>query len=64
MGGRQMMTVREVAEELGLAPVTIRTWMAQRKVQYVRLGRSVRIMASEIRRLVDSGTVPPLERRR
>jgi excisionase family DNA binding protein len=64
MGDRQMKTVRQVAEELGLAPVTIRTWMAQRKLRYVRLGRAVRIPDTEVRRIVDSGTVPCLERRR
>ena len=64
MSDRQLKTVRQVAEELGLATVTIRTWMAQRRLRYVRLGRSVRIPDSEVRRIIDSGTVPSLERRR
>ena len=64
MNDQQLRTVRQVAEELGLATITIRTWMAQRKLKYVRLGRSVRIPAAEVRRIVDSGTVPTLERRR
>ena len=53
-------TVRETAEELGLSPATIRAWIHQRKIGYVRLGRAVRIPASEIRRLIEQGTVPPL----
>jgi excisionase family DNA binding protein len=64
MGEKQLRTVRQVAEELGLAPVTVRTWMAQRRLSYVRLGRAVRIPASEVQRILDSGTVPTLERRR
>jgi excisionase family DNA binding protein len=62
MGETQLRTVRQTAEELGLAMVTIRTWMAQRKLQYIRLGRSVRIPDAEIRRLIERGTVPSLER--
>jgi excisionase family DNA binding protein len=64
MNHLQLRTVRQVAEELGLATVTIRTWMAQRKLKYIKLGRSVRIPDSEVRRIVDAGTVPCLERRR
>lgn len=64
MSERQLRTVRQVAEELGLAPVTIRTWMAQRRLRYIRLGRAVRIPAGEIQRLIDAGTVPTLERKR
>jgi excisionase family DNA binding protein len=64
MNHLQLRTVRQVAEELGLATVTIRTWMAQRKLKYVKLGRSVRIPDSEVRRIIDTGTVPCLERRR
>jgi excisionase family DNA binding protein len=51
-------TVREAAEELGLSVATIRAWIQQRKICYVRLGRAVRIPASEIRRLIERGTVP------
>ena len=64
MSDRQLRTVRQVAEELGLAPVTIRTWMAQRRLRYIRLGRAVRIPVGEIQRLIETGTVPSLERRR
>jgi excisionase family DNA binding protein len=50
-------TVKEAAEELGLSPATIRLWIRQRKIGYVRLGRAVRIPPSEIRRIVERGTV-------
>ncbi len=62
MTEEQLKTVRQVAGELSMAPVTIRTWMAQRKLRYVRLGRAVRIPAAEVQRLIESGTVPNLER--
>ena len=51
-------TVREAADEMGLSPATLRAWIRQRRIGYMRLGRAVRIPAREIRRLVEDGTVP------
>ena len=53
-------TVQEAADELGLSPATIRAWIRQRRISYVRLGRAVRIPANEIRRIVERGTVPAI----
>ena len=50
--------VTKAAAELGLSIHTIRAWVAQRRIAYVRLGRSIRIPASEIRRLLEAGFVP------
>ena len=54
----QLRTVQHAAEQLGLAPVTIRTWMAARRISYVKLGRSVRIPQSEIYRVIEQGMTP------
>jgi excisionase family DNA binding protein len=51
-------TVQKAAEHLGLAPVTIRVWMASRRIGYVKLGRSVRVPQSEIHRLIEQGMTP------
>jgi excisionase family DNA binding protein len=56
-------TVHEAAAELGLSVHTIRAWIARRKIGSIRLGRAVRIPASEIARLVEQGTTPPLDER-
>jgi excisionase family DNA binding protein len=53
-------TVRQTADELGLSPATLRAWIRERRIGYVRLGRAVRIPASEIRRLIERGTVPAI----
>jgi excisionase family DNA binding protein len=50
-------TIAQTAEELGLSPATIRAWIRQRRIGYVRLGRAIRIPASEIQRIVERGTV-------
>jgi excisionase family DNA binding protein len=52
------LTVRQAAQELNVSIHTIRAWMAQRRLGYVRLGRAVRIPETEIRRLLERGTVP------
>jgi excisionase family DNA binding protein len=53
-------TVRQAADELGLSAATIRAWVRQRRIGYIRLGRAVRIPASEIHRLIEHGSVPPI----
>lgn len=58
-GGGPMLTVREVAERLGLRESTVRAWIAQRRIGVVRLGRAVRIPPEEVARLIAENTVPP-----
>jgi excisionase family DNA binding protein len=53
-------TVNQTAEELGLSPATLRAWIRERRIGFIRLGRAVRIPASEIRRLIERGTVPAI----
>ena len=55
----QPRTVEQAAKELSLSKATIRAWIAQRRLGHVRLGRAVRIPADEIRRLLETGYVPP-----
>jgi excisionase family DNA binding protein len=64
MKNEQARTVRETAEELGLSPATIRAWIRQRRIGYVRLGRAVRIPDREIQRIVERGTVPAIQHHR
>jgi excisionase family DNA binding protein len=55
--------VHEAADECGLSVHTIRSWIVKRKIEYMRLGRTVRIPAAEIRRIKATGTVPALRER-
>ncbi len=59
--GAQPRTVQQAAEELNVAPGTVRLWMTQRRLGFIRLGRAVRIPAEEIRRVLDKGFVPAIE---
>jgi len=57
-GSRQLLDVTEVAERLGVSPFTIRAWLRQRRLEYVKLGRRVLVPESVIRRFVEINTVP------
>ena len=51
-------TVQHAAAELTVSPHTLRAWITQRRIAHVKLGRAVRIPATEIERLIQQGTVP------
>ena len=57
--GAQPRTVEQAALELNLSRATIRAWIAQRRLGYVRLGRAIRIPVQEIQRVLEGGYVPP-----
>jgi len=63
MSGRDLRTVKEAALDLAVSEHTVRAWVATRKIGSVRLGRAVRIPATEIERLIELGTVPALDAR-
>jgi excisionase family DNA binding protein len=55
----KLLTVEDAANILGFKVVTLRKWIAMRKVGAVRVGaRSVRIPERELVRLIDAGRVP------
>src|SRR5262249_20409807 len=51
-------SIRQAAEELIVPIHTIRSWVVNRKIAHVRLGKSIRIPYSEIQRLLEQGMVP------
>ena len=51
------LTIREAAAALGLSNHTLRAWIAQRRLTYVRLGRSIRVLPSAIEDKLRRGTV-------
>lgn len=54
----RLLSVRQAAEMTGMAEVTVRTWLAQRRLERVKLGRSVRIPLDAILRKIAEGTTP------
>ncbi len=56
----QLLTVEEAAVRLGLKTATIRRRILERKIDYVKNGRSVRIPVETVDRIIDSGFRPAL----
>ena len=63
MQSEQLLRIPEVAAQLTLRPVTIRSWLVRRKLSFVRVGRSIRIPRSEVERILSEGMVPRREPR-
>jgi excisionase family DNA binding protein len=54
----RLVSIGETARRLGLKPVTVRLWAAQRKLARVKLGTRVLIPESEIERLIEANLTP------
>jgi excisionase family DNA binding protein len=59
----EMLTVSQAAAALGLKVPTIRTWIWQRRIPVVKLGRSIRIEGSAIREIIEQGRIPAADGR-
>jgi excisionase family DNA binding protein len=59
-----LLNVKEAAYLLGLKPATLRAWILRRKIEFVRVGRAVRIPADAIAQFIERNTVPAREPRR
>jgi excisionase family DNA binding protein len=54
----RLMTVEQFAESLGVTISCVRRWLLERKISKVKLGKLVRIPASECERLISEGLRP------
>jgi len=59
-----MLNVNEAAQLLGLKPATLRAWILHRKIDFVRVGRAVRIPAKAVEEFIERNTIPARESRR
>ena len=55
---KRLMTVNEVAEITGWKPKTIRQKIWRREIDFVRLGRNIRIEEDSLRRLIERSRIP------
>jgi excisionase family DNA binding protein len=60
---KKLFTTEEFGALAGLRPVTVRMWAAARKISSVKLGRALRIPATELDRLIEAGLRPALKER-
>ena len=55
---KRPLKVREVADALGLSVHTVRTWISQRRLAHLRLGRAIRVLPAEVETLLTNSAVP------
>ena len=60
---KRLLTVDEFADLTGQKSKTVRQKIWRRELEYVKIGRSVRIRAELVDELISRGTVPVLEAR-
>lgn len=63
MNDPELLTVPEAARLLRLQTSTVRSWVLQRRLPFVKLGRLVRIRKSDCFALIAASVVPATSRR-
>jgi excisionase family DNA binding protein len=58
----KLLTVKQAAEVLAVKEVTVRSWLAHRRLTAHKINRSWRIPQSEIERLLDQTLIPAAPR--
>ena len=56
---RRLITIREASEYTGLSVSTLYSWIWQKRVPYVKLGRAVRFDLADLDRLIELRRVEP-----
>ena len=56
----QLLTVAAAAERLSTSPRFIRRLIAERRIEFVKIGRHVRISESALSRFIEAGRTPPM----
>jgi excisionase family DNA binding protein len=51
----RLLNIRESAELLRLSPNTLRAWIFQKRMPFVRLGRRILLREKDLQTLVDEG---------
>ncbi len=60
MAHEHLLKVEEAASRLGLTPAAIRKWIFYRNIEFVRIGRAIRISERVIEEIIANGTVKPI----
>lgn len=61
MGDSQLMNVGETAVFMRLKESTVRSWILNKRIPYVKLGRRVFVRLSDAQQVIDSSVVYPDE---
>lgn len=58
----RLLSVDEAADSLGIAPGTLRNWVAARRIEFVRVGRLTKFTPAQLERYKRSHTVATVKR--
>jgi excisionase family DNA binding protein len=59
----QLLSVREAADRLNISVFTLRGWISQRRVRFVKLGRRTMFRPADLEDLINGSVVEPRGRR-
>jgi excisionase family DNA binding protein len=60
----KLVTLNEAAQQLGISIAAVRDWRFRRKhLDFVKVGRAVRVLQNSIDQLIERQTVPALKER-
>jgi hypothetical protein len=58
----RLVTLKDASQQLGVSIAAIRDWRFRRKhLDFVKVGRAVRVLQCSIDRMIESQTVPALK---
>jgi predicted DNA-binding transcriptional regulator AlpA len=58
---KKLVTLNEASQQLGISIAAVRDWRFRRKhLDFVKVGRAVRVLQSSIDRMIERQTVPAL----
>ena len=63
MSKQRLLTVDQVAEQLGTSVRFPRRLIAERRITFVRIGRHVRIPEGAVLAMIEAGTVEAIDRK-
>ena len=55
----QLLSVKEAAERLNISVFTLRGWISQRRVRFVKLGRRTMFRPADLDDLINGAVVEP-----
>jgi excisionase family DNA binding protein len=58
VANKLLLNVDQSAEFLNIRPSTVRAWILNRKIRFVKIGRRVQIRRSDLEAMISAGTVP------
>ncbi len=60
MTDQRLLTVREASDRLGLRESTLRKWVLQKRIAYCKLGRSIRLPANVVEKMIRESYREPI----